>query len=113
MASQIDFDWDLPHKFQSQTFKRNLPLATAHPEVVEEYLQHEISMQRVAGTFPLTLVPDLQISRFGVIPKSHQINKWRLILNLSFPKAKSVNDGILKMFAHYTILLLMMQSSIS
>ena len=69
--------------------KRNLPLATIHPEVVEEHLQHEISMQRVAGSFPLTLVPDIHISRFGVIPKSHQTtNKWRLILDLSFPKER-------------------------
>ena len=76
--------------------KRNLPLATAHPEVVEEYLQHEISMQRVADPFPLTLVPDIHISRFDIIPKSHQINKWKLILDFSFPKGKSVNDVILK-----------------
>ena len=76
--------------------KRSLPLPTAHREVVEEYLQHEISMQRVAGPFPLTLVPYIHISRCGFIPKSHQINKWRLILDFSFPKGKSVNDRILK-----------------
>ena len=40
-----------------------------------------------------TVVPDIHISIFGVIPKRHQINKW---LDLSFPKGKSVNDGILK-----------------
>ena len=34
------------------------------------------------------------ISRFGVIPKKHQPGKWCLILDLSFPKGKSVNDGI-------------------
>ena len=76
--------------------KRNLPLAIAHPQVVEEYLQHEISMQRVAGPFPLTLVPDILTSRFDVIPKSHQINKWRYILYLSFRKGKRVSDGIPK-----------------
>jgi len=30
---------------------RNLPAAFAHPEVVTEYLRHEISMKRVAGLF--------------------------------------------------------------
>ena len=35
----------------------------------------------------------VQISRFGVIPKS-QPGKWRLILDLSHPDGKSVNDGI-------------------
>ena len=34
----------------------------------------------------------LQISSFGVIPKRHQTNKWRLIMDLSSPH--SVNDGI-------------------
>ena len=53
-------------------------------------------MQRIVGPFPLTLGPDIHISRFGVIPKSHQISKWRLILDLSFPKRKSVNDRLLK-----------------
>lgn len=34
------------------------------------------------------------MSRFGVIPKSHQPGKWRLIVDLSYPEGKSVNDGI-------------------
>ncbi len=32
----------------------------------------------------------------GVIPKSHQPGKWRLIVDLSHPKNRSVNDGIEK-----------------
>ena len=68
----------------------------AHPDIVIEYLQHEIYLKRAAGPFPRTLLPDVHVSRFGVIPKSHQINSWRLILDLSFPKGKSVNDGIPK-----------------
>ena len=34
------------------------------------------------------------MSRFGVIPKHHQPEKWRLILDLSSPAGHSVNDGI-------------------
>ena len=52
------------------------------------------------GSPVLLLVPiSLQrtyISRFGVIPKSHQPDKWRLIVDLSHPTGKSVNDGIPK-----------------
>ncbi len=33
---------------------------------------------------------------FGVIPKKSNPNKWRLILDLSFPHGKSVNDGVSK-----------------
>jgi len=29
-----------------------------------------------------------------VIPKGHNIGKWRLITDLSFPEGSSVNDGI-------------------
>ena len=75
---------------------RNLSAAIAHPDTVIEYLQHEISLKRVAGPFSRRLLPNAHVSRFGVIPKSHQINRWRSILDLSFPKSKSVNDGIPK-----------------
>ena len=34
------------------------------------------------------------MSRFGVIPKPHQPGKWRLIVDLSHPKGRSMNDGI-------------------
>ena len=67
-----------------------------HPDVVEEYLQTEIRLGRLVGPFPSHAVPNVHISRFGVIPKSHQVNKWRLIVDLSFPADRSVNDGIPK-----------------
>jgi len=31
---------------------------------------------------------------FGVIPKNHHQNKWRLITDLSHPPGSSVNDAI-------------------
>ena len=40
--------------------------------------------------FPNTL----HINRFRVIPKKTQPEKWRLIVDLSFPMGASVNDGI-------------------
>ena len=39
--------------------------------------------------------PHVQVSPFGVIPKSEQ-GKWRLILDLSSSQGQSVNDGISK-----------------
>ena len=55
-----------------------------------------ISKQRMCGkksywSTPLGSIPRLHVSSFGVIPKKNQVNKWRLILDLSHP---SVNDGI-------------------
>ena len=39
-------------------------------------------------------LPHVHVSKFGVIPKAHQQGKWRLIVDLSAPTGRSVNDGI-------------------
>ena len=76
--------------------KRNLYCALQHPETVEKYLAEEIALGRVAGPFQQSLVPHAHLSRFGVIPKNHQPNKWRLIVDLSHPVDSSINGGIPK-----------------
>ena len=76
--------------------KKNLQSADEHPEVIDEYLRKEVAASRVVGPFSHTAVPGVHISRFGVIPKSHQPDAWRLIVDLSHPRGRSVNDGIPK-----------------
>ena len=39
-------------------------------------------------------IPGIQVNQFGVILKKHQPDKWRLIVDLSYPEGKSVNDAI-------------------
>ena len=75
---------------------RNLPCASHHPEIVDQYLAEECAQHRVGGPYNSTLAPDVHVSRFGVIPKNHQPNKWRLIVDLSHPVGHSINDGIPK-----------------
>ena len=75
--------------------KGNLGCALDHPEVVDQYLTEELAQNRVADPFHTAWAPYMHISRFGVIPKHHQPNKWRLI-DLSHPADHSVNDGIPK-----------------
>lgn len=77
------------HKCRSA--RENMLSATSNPQVIEEYLGNEVALGRVVG--PVENL-DVQISRFGVIPKGHQKGKWRLILDLSHPENNSVNDGI-------------------
>ena len=36
----------------------------------------------------------MHCSPIGLVPKSHQINKWRLIVDLSSPQGHSINDGV-------------------
>ena len=64
------------------------------PGIVEEYLGKECSLGHIAGPLPPHMLPGTQISPFGVIPKSSQLGKWRLIVNLSAPNEFSVNDCI-------------------
>lgn len=77
-----------------QSAHRNMLSAYQHSEVIEEYLEEECRKGRVLGPFKKGEIPNLHISRFGVIPKSHKPGKWRLILDLSHPEGASVNDGI-------------------
>ena len=70
--------------------------ALLHPQVVDDYLQTELSLGRISGPFQKSQCSTVQISRFGVIPKHHQPNKWRLIVDLSHPTGHSVNDYIPK-----------------
>ena len=71
----------------------NLPSVVSHPKVVQE---KECSLGRMVGPLPNGSTPGLQISPFGVIPKGHTSGKSRLIVDLSHPKCRSVNDGISK-----------------
>ncbi len=72
--------------------KNNMISTAAHPSVVaaHDYIAKELLKGR---TIPWHSVP-AQVSRFGVIPKKHQPGEWRLIVDLSAPEGKSVNDGI-------------------
>ena len=74
--------------------RKNMISASQYPQVVEEYLASELEAGRVVGPLDLQKCPQVQVSLFGVIPKSHQPNKWLLIVDLSSPEGKSVNDCI-------------------
>ena len=54
-----------------------------------------MSLGRVIGPVSPDRAPGgTQLSPFGVIPKFSQPGKWRLIVDLSSPHGRSVNDGI-------------------
>ena len=72
----------------------NMQSANAHPEVVSDFLSSELRAGRVYGPVGPDLVPSVHVNRFGLVPKGHGTGQWRLIVDLSFPKGGSVNDGI-------------------
>ena len=62
---------------------------------MEDYLKSELEANRILGPFPAKALPCLtHISPIGIIPKRHQENKWRLIVDMSSPNGASINDGI-------------------
>ena len=65
-----------------------------HPKIVRVYLSEELKQGTILGPFAPEEVPEVKINWFGIILKSHQPGKWRLIVDLSYPEGKSVNDGI-------------------
>jgi len=46
--------------------------------------------QLSAGVFPR----GIHVSPIGLIPKKNRPGKWRLIVDLSSPTGKNINDGI-------------------
>ena len=83
------------HGSPLQSASANMPSAQQHPEVIRDYLQSELAKGRMLGPFSSTeSLPPVHINKFGVIPKGHNTGKWRLISDLSFPRGRSVNDGI-------------------
>ena len=81
-------------KQKCKSSRRNMMSARQNPHVVEEYLAVEVEAGRVVGPVDPKSFPGVQVSPFGVIPKSHQPGKWRLIVDLSSPEGGSVNDCI-------------------
>ena len=73
---------------------RNMVSVYQHAEVVESYLMNELQLGHILGPFERRAIPPVHVSGFGVIPKRHQPDKWRLIMNLSSPDGNSVNDKI-------------------
>ena len=74
--------------------RMNMLSASQNPGPVQQYLSSEREAGRIAGPFKEQEVPEVHVSRFGIIPKSDKSGEWCLILDLSFPPHKSVNDGI-------------------
>ena len=73
----------------------NLHSAAENAGVVQVYLDNEVALGRIVGPVEPHYIPTgTQLSPFGVIPKSNQPGKWRLIVDLSSPESASVNSGI-------------------
>ena len=65
-----------------------------NPQVIREYLDVERKQEVLLSPFEWSEVPEVHLSHFGVISKSNQPGKWKLIVDLSHPEGRSVNDEV-------------------
>ena len=94
----IEFGFRIGYTWGSQlkAAKKNMTSAKEHPDIVSSYLAEECKQGRVLEPLSTRRAPECPHNRFWVIPKQHQPNCWRLIVDLSYPDGASVNDGISK-----------------
>ena len=80
----------------------NLKSALEHSQVIDEELRKECLASRILGPFSSRPIKNLKCSGLGAVPKKG--GKWRMILHLSAPLGKSINDYISKenFSLHYT-----------
>ena len=68
--------------------------AVKHPAPIKSYIREELAAGRIIGPIAPELRDRIYVSRFGVTPKPHHPNKWRLITDLSSLRGNSVNDRV-------------------
>lgn len=77
---------------RSHFVAQNLHSALTCPSKVAQYLSEECAAGRMAGPYQSLPHPQLRCSGVGVVPKKS--GKLRLIMHLSAPEGRSINDGI-------------------
>ena len=68
--------------------RKNMLSAREHPEVVSECLRKELERGALIGPFRKNEVQGVILNRFGVIPKSNQVGKWRFDCGFVVPRGK-------------------------
>ena len=63
-------------------------------KVVTNYLATDDCQMTCSGPISPFMVSNAYVSQFGVIPMSHQPNKWRLMVDFSHQHRESANDGV-------------------
>ena len=73
---------------------RNHPSCLEKPSTVKDRITSELLAGRLLGPITSEVLPLVHVSPVGLVPKPHQQGKFRLIVDLSSPAGRSVNDGI-------------------
>ena len=77
-----------------QSRKGNLLASISNPNIISAHIASELAKGRLVGPVEEVLLPGIQVSPIGLVPKGHMTGRWRVIVHLSAPRNFSVNDGI-------------------
>ena len=77
-----------------QSHKGNLHSSMSNPNIISAHIISELAKGRLVGLVEEVLLPGIQVSPIGLVPKGHITGRWQVIVHLSAPKNFSVNDGI-------------------
>ena len=72
---------------------KNHPSSVANPSVVSDHIFNEVKRGCLVGPLSATQARLVHVSPIGLVPKPHS-DKFRMIVDLSYPEGLSVNDGI-------------------
>ena len=82
------------HSVTLQSANRNHPSSMQDQSIISQHISNEIAIGRMVGPINTQWKQFIHTSPIALIPKPHQVGKWRLITDLSFPANHSINDGI-------------------
>ena len=83
--------------FTPSLVSQNHPSAVGNCSVVDDLINKELELKRVAGPFDSPPLYNFHVSPLGLVPKSD--GSYRLIHDLSAPAGASVNEAIPREFA--------------
>ena len=82
------------HSVMLRSLGRNHPSSSANHTVVDSHISQELAAGRYICPSAPHSFQNFQLSPIGLVPKNHLANQWRVIVDLSSPMNRSVNDGI-------------------
>lgn len=98
VCDYLEFGWPVGHLGTpvESSCGRNHKGATDYPKDIRNYLKKEIAYGAVMGPFKSNpFQSSIALSPLNSVPKK-DTDERRVIVDLSFPQGKAVNDGILK-----------------
>ena len=73
---------------------KNHTSSLANPGVITSSIQNEIVAGRIVGPLAIQVHEWVHCTPIGLVPKGRGTGQWRMIVDLSYPAVRSVNEGI-------------------